>query len=200
MNAQLRMSTYLAVRKLMQPGDDIMFGGIGPASTIIKVATMSPVSHIGSVLITDHGRVKVIESTTLDGKNGVTVSYMSDILKRYNGEIWFCPLSREVRENLDISLFYSFMMDQKGKKYDYPQAIKSALDIVPFCDNEEDLEKLFCSELRTAALEQATHGKVFQLRGINASEVTPDDCCHQNVHALEYFQILGKPKEIPRFT
>jgi hypothetical protein len=192
---------YENIRQFMEPGDDIMFGGSGIGSLIVKIATNSPVSHIGSVLRTGRGRVKIIESTQLDGKDGVGTAYMSDILKSYDGNIWWCPLSERVRRDFDEIKFLTFMFQQRGKKYDMPQAIKSAIDIgLPF-ENKEDFTKLYCSEIRTGALEKATEGgEVWSLKGINASEVTPKDCYRQNLHAPTYTQLLGRHTEISGYN
>jgi len=206
MKAILQQTNYEFIRHLMQPGDDIMFGGVGPVSDLIRIATMSPVTHIGSVYQTwddleGTKRVRVIESTSLDGVSGVVTPFLSDRLKGYKGNIWWCPLSKLVREHFDEDLFFKFMFDQEGKEYDTPQAIKSALDLVPLLDeNKEDFDKLFCSELRTAGLEVATKGMIESLKAINASECTPKDCYQQGIHTHTYYQICGDPQRIPGFN
>ncbi|MEA1991900.1 MAG: hypothetical protein U9N58_06860 [Thermodesulfobacteriota bacterium] len=205
--------TYDEARKIMQPGDVIAFGGKGHFSEIIKFATFSSVSHVGVILQTkipedDTGRFfnQIIESTSLNGYNGVNVSRFSDRLD-YEGEVWWLPLKKEIRESLfDQKKFFNFLFNQakERKPYDTPQAIKSALDALddlPFgihgpAYNKEDFSKFFCSELVSAGLEIA--GAV---RSLNASEVTPIDLCRWNIYEDSYYQLKGESsKRISRFN
>lgn len=206
--------SYLEARQLMKPGDVIAFGGKGHFSEIIKFATLSDVSHVGVILqtkVTDDttGRFfnQIIESTSLHGFNGVTISRFSDRIDTYEGEVWWLPLKDEIRnKSFDSAKFYNFLFNQakERKAYDVPQAIKSALDVLdnlPFEArgpgfNSEDFSKFFCSELVAAGLEQAgTVGTV------NASEVTPIDLCRWNIYQDNYFLLKGdQKKRISRFN
>lgn len=206
--------TYEEARKLMQPGDVIAFGGKGHFSEIIKFATFSSVSHVGVILRTkipddDTSRFfnQIIESTSLHGFNGVNVSRFSDRLNTYDGEMWWLPLNKKIREtSFDTKKFFNFLFNQakERKPYDMPQAIKSAvdaLDKLPFgghgpAYNEEDFSKFFCSELVSAGLEAA--GAV---GSVNASEVTPIDLCRWNIYEESYYQLKGESsKRISRFN
>lgn len=203
-----REATYPDVRSLMKPGDVIAFGGKGQLSDIIKWATRAPVSHVGVIFTTratydapdaDRYMVNVIESTTLAGAEpGVQVSQLSTRLKAYDGQVWWLPLRDDVRATrFDERRFFDFLLAQKGKGYDYKQAIGSGLDLCDFAglENTEDFERFFCSELVAAALEEA--GVVV---GVNASEITPIDLCRWPIYADAYTQILGDPREIPRYN
>lgn len=210
----VEQKTYDEARDLMQPGDVIAFGGKGHFSEIIKFATFSEVSHVGVVLHTkipadEHGRYfnQIIESTSLRGFNGVSVSRMSDRIDSYEGELWWLPLQDEIRTSkFDQVKFYDFLFDkaQKRIEYDLPQAIKSAIDVLdnlPFgmhgpSYNREDFSKFFCSELVAAGLEVA--GAVDT---VNASEVTPIDLCRWNIYNDTYCQLKGNPeKRIARYN
>jgi len=205
---------YQDARKMMKPGDVIAFGGRGYLSEFIKFATFSNVSHIGVILqttimqdVTDRFFNQIIESTSLDGFNGVGISRFSDRLNAYEGEIWWLPLKRERREALfDQKKFFDFLFHQakEQKPYDMPQAIKSALDAfddLPFGKrgasyNHEDFSTFFCSELVSAGLEVS--GIV---GNINASEVTPIDLCRWNIYDDVYYQLSGdRSKKITRFN
>lgn len=205
---------YDAARAMMRPGDVIAFGGKGHFSEIIKFATFSDVSHVGVILQTKvtedvTGRYfnQIIESTSLNGFNGVNVSRFSDRMASYEGELWWLPLSDEIRKDkFDQKKFYDFLFNQakERKAYDMPQAIKSsldALDNLPFGMqgpgyNKEDFSKFFCSELVAAGLEVA--GAV---GSVNASEVTPIDLCRWNIYQNTYFQLKGDVnKKISRFN
>lgn len=205
--------SYDEARKLMKPGDVIAFGGKGHFSEIIKFATFSSVSHVGVILQTkiteddtDRFFNQIIESTSLNGFNGVNISRFSDRLNTYEGELWWLPLSDHIRTALDNKKFYNFLFNQaKDKKpYDMPQAIKSAvdtLDNLPFdihgpTFNKEDFSKFFCSELVAAGLEISG-----AINSVNASEVTPIDLCRWNIYQNNYYQLKGESsKRISRFN
>ncbi|MDQ7075612.1 MAG: hypothetical protein Q9O24_10785 [Gammaproteobacteria bacterium] len=204
---------YTDARKLMQPGDVIAFGGKGHFSEIIKMATFSSVSHVGTILQTkipedDSGRFfnQIIESATIRGFSGVSVSRLSDRLDEYEGEIWWLPLSAELRQQrFKQKAFFDFLFKQAKEKkpYDMPQAIGSAIDALdnlPFDIkgpgyNREDFSKFFCSELVAAGLEVAG-----ATGSINASEVTPIDLCRWNIYQDTYYQLKGESKVISRFN
>lgn len=209
-----KQMTYQEARPLMQPGDVIAFGGKSHFSEIIKLATFSSVSHVGVILRTkipedDTGRFfnQIIESTSLHGFNGVNVSRFSDRLNTYDGELWWLPLKKKIREkSFDKTRFFNFLFNQakERKPYDLPQAITSAvdaLDKLPFgiegpTYNEEDFSKFFCSELVSAGLEVA--GAV---GSVNASEVTPIDLCRWKIYEDSYYQLKGESsKRISRFN
>ncbi len=190
--------TYPEARALMQPGDVIAFGGKGNFSEIIKFAIFSCVSHVFN---------QIIESTSLDGFNGVNVSRFSDRLNTYDGELWWLPLRKQIRErSFDRTKFFNFLFNQtkERKAYDMPQALKSAVDLLEEqaigkympTYNREDFSKFFCSELVAAGLEVA--GAV---DSVNASEVTPIDLCRWSIYENSYYQIKGESsKRISRFN
>ena len=191
----MKRISYKVARGSMLPGDVIAFGGKGFVSSIIKDITKCNVSHVGIILQTDVPTIdgirinQIIESTSLgNGFAGVQINRMSVHAKSYDGEVWWLPLSSEARCKLNQAKFFSFLLDQVGKKYDAPQAIGSALDVIP--DNREDFDKLFCSELDAAALE---HSGV--IPAVNASEMTPADVCRLNIYD-EPYQMRGELKEL----
>ena len=207
--------TYVEARELMKPGDVIAFGGKGHFSEIIKFATFSSVSHVGVILqtkIPEEENSKrffnqIIESTSLNGFNGVNVSRFSDRLSTYEGELWWLPLNRKIRDDLfDQKKFFDFLFNQAKdrKPDDIPQALESAIDALdnlPFgihgpAYNKEDFSKFFCSELVSAGLEIA--GAV---GSVNASEVTPIDLCRWSIYEDSYYQLKGESsKRISRFN
>lgn len=207
----LKSAQYKEVRGWMKPGDIVAFGGKGNFSEIIKWATRSTVSHVGIILQSkllienepQAGKFnQIIESTSLNGFSGVTISRLSDRIDTYFGEMWWLPLSNEARSRLDIRRFFDFLLHQNRKEYDTPQAINSALDaldeiplIGKITHNTEDFSKFFCSELATAGLEA---GGV--ISSVNASEVTPIDLCKFNLYADDYYQIKGGEKKIGGFN
>jgi hypothetical protein len=204
-------SKYEDVRKKMQPGDVIAFGGKGNFSEIIKWATRSTVSHVGVILqskllIDEQPQAgffnQIIESTSLNGFSGVTISRLSDRLFSYGGEIWWLPLSTKIRENLVVKKFYDFLLHQEHKKYDMPQAVNSAIDafdkmplIGNLTHNVEDFSRFFCSELVAAGLEAGQ-----AIPSLNSSEVTPIDLCRFNIYKEHYHQLKGRQKNIKGYN
>ncbi|MCP5517608.1 MAG: hypothetical protein H7A45_10170 [Verrucomicrobiales bacterium] len=202
-----KSAQYQTVRNDMKPGDIIAFSGKGQFSEIIKWATSSTVSHVGIILqskllVEDDPQPgyfnQIIESTSLNGFSGVSISRLSDRLATYDGEIWWLPLSDAARAQLNAKAFYDFLLHQEHKPYDTPQAVKSALDAldsVPLVGrathNREDFSRFFCSELAAAGLEK---GGV--INRLNASEVTPVDLCMFAIYQSNYYQLKGKKKLI----
>lgn len=202
---------YQDARPIMKAGDVIAFSGKGQFSEIIKWATRAPVSHVGVILqskLVIDGDLQsgifnqIIESTSLNGFSGVSISRLSDRLDTYDGEIWWLPLHKDKADAMDKKKFYDFLIHQNRKKYDTPQAIMSALDYldkIPIAGmathNVEDFSRFFCSELVAAALEQA--GVISR---INASEVTPIDLCAFKIFDEDYYQLKGNRKEIKGYN
>ena len=196
---------YAQLRAQMLPGDVIAFGGKGSTlSSLIKAVTRGPVSHVGVVLQTSvldeaQGRYfnQVIESTSLNGFTGVTISRLSSRIDTYEGDVWWLPLSSHARDRMDSAAFWNFLFEQEGKPYDSWQAWRAgidALDRLGLTYAEEDFSKLFCSELVAGSLEA---GGV--LHDINASEWTPLDVCRAPVFGQRYYQLSGALTEIPGF-
>ena len=209
-----KKTTYEEARKHMRPGDVIAFGGKGHFSELIKFSTFSSVSHVGVILQTkaidedtDRFFNQIIESAEINDYSGVSVSRFSDRLDNYDGELWWLPLRKEVRDDrFDGKKFFNFLFNQARlrKPYDLPQAINSAIDVLdtlPFGVNgpgynREDFSKFFCSELVAAGLEVA--GVV---ENINSSEITPIELCRWTIYEDDYYQLLGETsKEISRFN
>lgn len=202
-----KLGKYADVREKMKPGDVIAFSGKGHFSEIIKWATRANVSHVGIILQSkmlgmeegDHRFFnQIIESTSLNGFSGVTISRLSDRIDMYQGEMWWLPLSGESRDKLNTRVFYDFLLKQDRKAYDMPQAVKSALDgldNIPLLGrathNIEDFSRFFCSELAAAGLEK---GGV--ISKVNASEVTPVDLCMFSIYDKDYYQLKGSAKKI----
>ncbi len=206
-----KKATYSQERSKMKPGDVIAFGGKGNFSEIIKWATRSSVSHVGviiqSKMILDGAAQpgffnQIIESTSLNGFSGVIISRLSDRINRYDGEMWWLPLSQAARKKLKLKQFFDWCLHQEGKPYDASGAVKSALDAldnVPIVGgatrNVEDFSRFFCSELVAGALEK---GRV--IKKINASEVTPIDLCKFKLYGDDYFQFKGRKKKISGYS
>lgn len=193
--------TYDAARDHMMPGDVVAFGGRGSFAELIKFGTRSDVSHVAVVLKTEilgnsSGRYfnLLVEST---GSNGVATVRFSDLVRDYEGEIWWLPLNEELRdERFFETAFFDFLFHQvrQGKAYDLPQALRAALDSLDTLHgpgyNRQDFARFFCSELIAAAFEAS--GLV---GGVNASEVTPIELCSWNIYAPAYVHLKGSMRK-----
>ena len=87
-------STYSRIRKQMQPGDIIAFGGNSLFSKWAKLTTRSVVTHVAVVVRTQmlgeqQGRFfnQVIEATSYNGKSGVMANLWRCVLPKGNHHI-----------------------------------------------------------------------------------------------------------------
>lgn len=204
-------STYSRIRKQMQPGDIIAFGGNSLFSKWAKLTTRSVVTHVAVVVRTQmlgeqQGRFfnQVIEATSYNGKSGVMVNRLSDRVSTYDGDIWWLPLGKTQRQRFETNqaAFFDFLFQQEHKNYDIWQLFGCAVDAtdgIPFLgklsSNSEEFSSWFCSELVAEALEK---GKIIQ--PVNASEVTPIDICRLNIYQPNYTQFCGDKKPITGFN
>lgn len=172
-------------------GDVLAFGGKGAVSRAIQVATRSPVSHVGVVVAGEADPV-VIESTTLDGLQGVAATPLSPRVATYPGRVWWLPLSERTRLHLDVDQLAGFLRSQLGRAYDRRQVLQFAWRCVPLLRHlcqREDLDRLFCSELIAAAFEHAG------LLDCNASLVSPVQLCRWRLYR-DCFQVQGSRCDI----
>jgi hypothetical protein len=122
----------------------------------------------------------------------VRLTPILDAVAQYNGDAWWLPISDRVRNSLDKTRFHQFVLDYQRTKFDLLGSIRAAEIIIPMLHlnkrlkiiYQEDLSKLFCSELICAAFREAG-----AIQSINASEVTPADLCMFSVYSGQYFQL-----------
>jgi len=175
--------------KRIQPGDVLAYGGYGIFSKLIKALTKSCVSHMAIM----YDRQSIVEAINV----GVLKIPAFDDAERYEGDVWYLPLSKQSRRRMKLTKMKSFLHSSLGKKYDMHQAIFSAFDYEKqeLAYNRENHQAFFCSELVAGALEEA---KI--LRRVNTSEVTPIDLCRFDIFAKKYYQLKGKPRAIRGFN
>jgi len=189
---------YNEVRFLMRPGDVVLFGGLGWLSSLIQWWTKSPVSHAGMISFAeDHNgrqRVRVTDSTSLDGRVGVVTRYMSDVVQDYAGRVWWLPLSAEARARIDLDAFGSYLTMQEGARYDFWQVARAGFKALVgwnITAIEEDSRRVFCSEYVAQALEESG-----AYQWPCTSSVTPAELAAASIYAREYWQIKGGRAEI----
>lgn len=197
----LIQTSYAAIRSGIKPGDVIAFSGSGWISGAIKFFTRSCVSHVGVVYeinLKGHRRIKLMESTTLNGYDGVQETYLSERLESHNGPVWWLPLSERVRKDMDAVRFWRCLWTVQAQKtkYDYRQAFHHAVDLLHLWAQSESPGRLFCSELVALALKSAYVLPVW----INSSEIRPVDLCAFRIYSDNYYQLRGKPAEIKGYN
>ncbi len=189
------LSSYLAVRDRIQPGDIIAFSGHGLSSNVVKIATDSVVSHVGIVLtarMTERGLThEMIESMPVEGATGVTIRDLQERALTHKSILWWLPLSPTARRRLDVGRLQAFLQQQDGKVYDFVQAIHAGVDLtIPWLSHVghavENHEAWFCSELVAAGLKAGG-----LLPKVNVSEMTPKELCTLALFQDEYYQLNG---------
>lgn len=151
---------YYEARDQIQSGDLVFFEGKGLISGIIRTFTGRP-SHVACVYQASHGRIELIESTTLNrfsGKRGVQATLLSDRLDQLQpGEAAFLAiLDPRVRAALSVPQWERYLRWFNGRPYDFAQAIGSALgQWIRFLPSLEAKRFIYCSELASGALRAA---------------------------------------------
>lgn len=205
---------YEEVRNEMRTGDVIVFGGRSVISRMTMRLTKSNVSHAAVVVQT---RLRdstgpnfdnlIVESTKRGGYYGVIVSPASEVIKRYQGDVWWLPLQLkpEFRNNIELTNFlYRDPKDTENRAaFDFLGGVYALFDQFDHMTNwlknlthsPEALNKFFCSELVAHGLERAEI-----LRVDNASEVSPIDLCRLHLYKSVYYQLKGETQEIVGFN
>lgn len=202
---KLRWESYDNVKYKLTSGDVVAFGGYSYISNTIKEFTKSVVSHVGVVVedVVCGNRMLLIAEALANfddraKKSGVSLSRLSSVIFKEEGrsDIWFLRLSDESRCKFNNAKFMDFIYNSTKKEYDYKQAIIAGMDnkIIKHI-NREDLGKLFCSELVSAALEAAG-----VLPNINASNITPIALCSFKIYDNTYYYIGNEKKYIEGFN
>lgn len=179
---------YEQHRPQMKTGDVIAFSGNTGFSDLIKWATGSTFSHVGIVLKLElkggfGDSVMIVESTTETSHQdasdtelikGVQMSWLSKRTLMYDGAVWWVPLHHPLPpEGRTRAEAWLRETHNQRVPYDTIQVMGAGLDLFDRLGlhNEEDISRLFCSELVTKALKEA--GVVPD--DLSASEQTPAD-------------------------
>lgn len=179
---------YEQHRPQMKTGDVVAFSGNTGFSDLIKWATGSTFSHVGIVLKLQMSggfgdSVMVVESTTetrhQDASDtqlikGVQMNWLSKRTLMYDGSVWWVPLKHPLPPEGRVKA-EAWLRETHNQRvpYDSVQVMGAGLDLFDRLglDNEEDVSRLFCSELVTKAFKEAG----LLSAEINPSEQTPAD-------------------------
>jgi hypothetical protein len=201
---------------IVQPGDILAFSGKGNIiSDLVRFATGSIVSHVGMVLNAQLGtdQPKIIESTSLGGFSGVTVTDLVMRCTYYPGLIWYLPLNADLQKKVDSKKLDYWLIQQKGKQYDTWGAVESALlqweqsdywhklvsywpSIASSKPGDKTVPHWFCSELASAALQQV--GILPQ--SLNPDLIRPTDLVSMQIYSGTCYQLKGDPTPIPEYN
>lgn len=126
----------------MEAFDIVLFSGKGMVSNLIKLGSLSRFSHCGIMIDDEH----LLESTTLNGANGVRIIKIRDLLKEYKGSVYVRHYKHEPTYS-QIEKLTNFAKAVNGEPYEKSlwDLLTSAIDWLP--NPREDLTSYFCSEL-----------------------------------------------------
>ena len=204
----MKQANYQKVRGRMRTGDIVAFGGRGFVSWLTKRLTGSNVSHVGIVVQTHLRDTEqknfdnlIVESTKRGNCFGVLMAPCRYVVDQYEGEVWWLPLRREVRDRFKQDALANFLYRDpdaipERSTFDWWGALIAMVDSFgKLTHNPEEFDKYFCSELIARGLECA--GAV---PNVNASEVSPIDVCQWAVYKKNYFQLRGDLKGIDAYN
>lgn len=169
-------------------GDLILFGGHSMISNVIRYVTDKKnhaVSHC-AVMISP---TTLVESTTLNGENGVGAIPLEHWLEDYPGEVWIKYLNVQAAKQLDAARLVNFLTSQEGRPYDKTQVLFAALGID--APQSWGREKWYCSELAIAAYKEGGIVPVNYFSGI-----TPAALGDLRIFDKQAWQMKGKLKEL----
>ncbi len=184
-----------------KPGDLILFSGLKVDAAVIRWFTKSDYSHVAIVLDTNREtnqqtNVKIVESTTYTGlpdfknqkcKPGIQIHNLENWLNAYEnyGKAWCVPLAKSLTsEGIDRMQNWLWNLYERQVSYSCWKSIGSWLKVnrhfVHY--DSQSIEKIFCSELATQALQiaGAIDNSVFACQQ-TPHDVTTFPCFHSPV-------------------
>ena len=170
-------TSYEVIRPKLQTGDEVLCGGKGFFSFVIKLVTWSWCSHVGKIFVDAFGCVWIWHSTSLSkGKSGPQREQFRTFLKRYRGRIEVRLLTHGIsgdprfRPDGFQQMYIDTIREFKDKEYEnnYLELAGSAM---PW-KNKANLASIFCSE-ENAEIDQRT--VVIFIFDVPANEYKPKD-------------------------
>ena len=168
---------YEEIRPKLQTGAEVLCGGKGFFSFIIKLVTWSWVSHVGKIFVDVSGCVWIWHSTSLGkGKSGPQREQFRTFLKRYRGRVEVRLLSQVGEEPRYRSpsfrrTYLDTIKEFKDKEYEN-NMLELAGSAMPW-KNKPNLASIFCSEM-TAEIDQRTDVLDY-IKAYPANEYMPKD-------------------------
>lgn len=134
------LTLYEQYRDQMQTADMLLWANQTPLGQAIRMFSHADVNHASTIsVLTGLTGKRIFTVEALE--KGVCPNYLSAILERYNGEVWWYPLAPkwdflEFRKYVENNMYRHI-----GTGYDFGSLFKNAVTHVQAND-----QKLFCSE------------------------------------------------------
>lgn len=187
----------------VKAGDIIGFSGRSWISVAVNIATygipLIGVSHVGIVATSPDGKLRLFESTSLDGDIpceitgkvicGTQAHGLEFILHHYKGRAYHYPLYRALYPQEDTRLT-EFLLSTIGTPYDALGAIRSAgvgLSWIESLLHRQCLASIFCSEWVAAA---------YAVTGLHATDNASRWNPNRLTRHLRWHGILCKPRRL----
>jgi len=184
----------------------VFFSGDALVSRLIKTISQADWSHIGMVFrisneLFEEDLVLLWESTGLtnladiqtgDRKAGVMLVDLQQRIMTYPGKVSVRQLLKDNDSNFKMSTeqlmkFIKLREEFKGRSYDFDpvELLGAVIDHKSFIHNEEDLSRLFCSELQAA-----TYQRMGILSyDISSNEYTPGDFATESIPFVKGYSL-----------
>jgi|ERR1700722_581467 len=199
------LTEYRLVAAQARPADVLAFAGRAMISKAIDFFTDSDITHVGVVQsgLSPQSDVLVAESTIESGVSGPQTRALGETLANYgnNAQAWLLRLSDQVRREIDWTKFNAYIKaSESGSiKYDTPGLfgfLGRELPVVgSYICQSETAKRMFCSGYATAIFEACG-----VLRGINWTEVSPQQFVEMRLFTGDPIQLIGKPRTIARYN
>ena len=198
------IGNYYSLRKHINGGDLIAFGGLTSLSALIMKVSNSNVSHVG-VISESHpywigGPIEnaIVETTYGNNHLGLQVNFLERVLMSYDGYVWWIPLNDPNRRivNQNYEAFYSYLMLQGANPYDIRSLVLNGLatafpgfasEIHEYVGDDNG-QRLFCSEYVARAYEAANI-----MLGVQSNFISPIQVCRYPIFQRDYF-LLKSPE------
>ena len=202
---------YEDIKEYLKTGDLLLFSGNGMNSFEVKLATVSPFSHVGMIVKCKHFKEEndlyiwhspsqklefIHDKLTKTYKEGPQLNNLNEILEATDGSIYLRKLEQGLdkyilnftsnkNKNIDPcdSDLIKWMRHEAPKKYetDFKELLFAAYD-GPCGRNKKNIKSYFCSEL------VAESYQIMNIldRSLPSNEFVPADFCDQLVLKQNY--------------
>lgn len=186
------------VTNKLKTGDIILYGHNCFKSSLIKLLTQSPYSHVGYLYRDEHGNLLVYESTINDGETpdvvyetpyaGVHLFQLQQRLVTYNGKIWHLPLIQPLQP-IQEQKAIAFLKKCHAEKvpFDWNGVIRSCLK---FVEEHKSHEGIFASVFGAELVTRAYQESDLISKDIDASKQTPKEVASFDIFEKNALDIL----------
>jgi len=188
--------------KELKTGDLVLFSGIDPYSRLVKVGTSSRWSHVGIIVNTpEYDFLTMWESSiredTVDveinaHREGVRLVSFLERVRAFEGDISIRRLQGDTLNKQNLLRLMLLREELRGRAYERNKfELIRASNERAFCNKEEDLSSLFCSELVAEAYQRL--GLLTEEKPSN--DYAPVDFSHDRMQSLQGMFYLSEEIE-----